>query len=103
MAFGEPVLPENSLSAFQNAADRFPGTWLELDSVVSRDGVPFVIHDSTLDRTTDCDGHVLEKTSAEIEACRVDKIGVSATLVAAPPQPVVRVPAEPRSSPASAA
>ncbi len=92
LSFGAPVLPENTLLAFQNTAERFPGTWLELDSVVSSDGVPFVIHDSTLDRTTDCDGPVHEKTAAEIEACRVDVIGVSSTLVPAAADPAVRVP-----------
>lgn len=92
LSFGDPVLPENTLPVFRNTADRFPGTWLELDSVVSSDGVPFVIHDSTLDRTTDCAGPVVQHTAAEIEACRVDVLGVSSTLAPAPAVPVVRVP-----------
>jgi len=93
LAFGAPVLPEDTLPAFTNTATAFPGTWLELDSVVSSDGVPFVIHDSTLDRTTDCAGPVLEKTAAQVESCRVDKIGVSDTLVdPAPGAATVRVP-----------
>ena len=88
---GRPVFPEDTPAAFANAA-AIGGTWLEMDTVVSADGVPYVIHDSTLDRTTDCTGAVLEKTAAEIDACRVDRIGVSETLVEAPPTPVVRVP-----------
>lgn len=94
LAFGAPVVPENSMPAFRRAAaiGGGEGFWLELDAVVSSDGVPFVIHDSTLDRTTDCTGNVLDTPAAVIEACRIDKVGVSATLVDAPPSPVVRVP-----------
>lgn len=92
LAFGVPVAPENTPPAFAAVADRYPGTWLELDSVVSADGVPFVIHDSTLDRTTDCAGPVVAHTAAEIEACRVDLLGTAATTAPAPSEPVVRVP-----------
>jgi len=94
LAFGKPVVPENSMPAFRNAAmiGGGAGFWLELDAVVSSDGVPFVIHDSTLDRTTDCTGNVLETPAAVIEACRIDKLGVSTTLVDAPAEPAVRVP-----------
>lgn len=94
LAFGAPVVPENSMPAFHRAAaiGGGQGFWLELDAVVSSDGVPFVIHDSTLDRTTDCAGNVLDTPAAVIEACRIDKVGVSATLVDAPPTPAVRVP-----------
>jgi len=88
---GRPVLPEDTMPAFRAAADS-PGTWLELDTLVTKDGVPVVIHDSTLDRTTDCTGNVVDKTVAEIEGCRVDRLGVSDTLVEAPAAPVVRIP-----------
>lgn len=89
---GRPVRPEDTLEAFRFTATVHPDAWLELDTVVSRDGVPFVIHDSTLDRTTDCSGAVPDRTAAEIEACRVDVVGVGGTLAPAPPEPVVRVP-----------
>lgn len=92
LELGVPARPENTLEAFRHTAAASPETWLELDAVVSRDGVPFVIHDSTLDRTTDCTGAVGDRTAAEIETCRVDVVGVSGTLVAAPAGPVVRVP-----------
>jgi len=71
LPFGKPVVPENSMPAFRNAA-KIGGSddfWLELDAVVSSDGVPFVIHDSTLDRTTDCSGSVLE-TPVPSRICR---------------------------------
>jgi len=49
--------PENTISAFDLAlsqgADGF-----ELDTMLSRDGVPVVIHDRTVDRTTDGSGRV---------------------------------------------
>lgn len=89
---GAAARPENTLEAFRHTATTSPDTWLELDAVVSSDGVPFVIHDSTLDRTTDCTGAVGDRTAAEIERCRVDVVGVSDTLVPAPVGPVVRVP-----------
>ena len=89
--FGKPVRPEDALPAFRHAAT-IPGTWLEMDTVVSADGVPVVIHDSTLDRTTDCSGNVLDTPVTAIEACRIDKLGVSENLVDAPPAPPLRVP-----------
>ncbi|PTL59520.1 glycerophosphodiester phosphodiesterase [Paraconexibacter algicola] len=89
---GVPARPEDTLEAFRHTAAVHPDAWLELDAVVSRDGVPFVLHDSTLDRTTDCSGAVPDRTAAEIEACRVDVLGVSETLVPAPATPAIRVP-----------
>lgn len=44
--------PENTLPAFESAV-RVGAELVELDYVHSADGVPLVIHDETLDRTTD--------------------------------------------------
>lgn len=44
--------PENTLPAFASAL-RIKADLIELDYHHSRDGVPIVMHDSTLDRTTD--------------------------------------------------
>jgi len=44
--------PENTLSSFQKAID-LKVDMIELDVQLSRDGVPIVIHDETLHRTTD--------------------------------------------------
>jgi glycerophosphoryl diester phosphodiesterase len=59
--------PENTLAAFRRAvalgADGF-----ELDAKLSRDGVPIVMHDATLDRTTDAAGRVCDKTVTELKA-----------------------------------
>lgn len=59
--------PENTLQAFELAivggADA-----LELDVRLSRDGAPVVIHDATLDRTTDRSGPVRAQTLADLRA-----------------------------------
>lgn len=44
--------PENTLASFESAV-KVGADLVELDYVHSSDGIPFVIHDETLDRTTD--------------------------------------------------
>ncbi len=57
--------PENTLPAFQRAIDlRADG--IELDVHLSSDGVPVVIHDETLDRTTNATGEVNAMTAAQL-------------------------------------
>ncbi len=57
--------PENTLVAFQAALDA--GVYgVELDIHCSADGVPVVLHDDGLDRTTNGSGSVTEKTVAEL-------------------------------------
>ena len=56
---GEPTYPENTMPAFRHSAAE--GFVLELDVKLTKDG-PVVIHDATLDRTTDCTGEVASKT-----------------------------------------
>lgn len=59
------VAPENTLPAL--AAGVLAGaTFIEFDVRTSADGVPVVIHDRTVDRTTDGTGEVGELTRAEI-------------------------------------
>lgn len=66
---GSALAPENTLAAFElglrTGADGF-----ELDVHLSADGVPVVLHDPTLDRTTDAAGPVAARTAAEL--ARVD-------------------------------
>ena len=50
--------PENTLAAIARAADRGAGG-VELDVTISADGVPVILHDKTLDRTTDGTGPVV--------------------------------------------
>ena len=53
--------PENTLSAFGLAIDQ-GSDWFELDCTLSADGEVVVIHDDTVDRTTDGTGPVIELT-----------------------------------------
>ena len=57
--------PENTLAAFDLALESGFDN-IELDAQLTSDGVPVVIHDSTLDRTTDGTGPVAEATLEEI-------------------------------------
>ena len=43
--------------------------WLELDTQATADGVLVVMHDQTVDRTTNCTGSVSALTAAQITAC----------------------------------
>src|SRR5882757_2082136 len=70
---GKPTFPENTLPAFENAAA--DGTVIELDVKLTKDGMPIVIHDATLDRTTNCTGAVKDKTLAQVKKCRADVLG----------------------------
>lgn len=49
--------PENTMAAFTAAVD-CGADGIELDIHLSRDGVPVVVHDETLERTTDGNGRV---------------------------------------------
>lgn len=60
------IAPENTLAAF-SAAIQHGADSIELDIQLSADGVPVVIHDATLDRTTGTAGNVSEKTLAELK------------------------------------
>jgi glycerophosphoryl diester phosphodiesterase len=59
--------PENTLPAFELAV-RQGADAIELDVRLTRDGVPVVLHDATLDRTTDGRGPVGALTLAELRA-----------------------------------
>lgn len=61
-------VPENTLAAFRHSIERGVAI-IELDLRVTRDGQLVVLHDKTLDRTTDCTGLVAEHTLAEVRAC----------------------------------
>ncbi len=57
--------PENTLAAFREAM-RLGARSLECDVRLSRDGVPIILHDADLERTTDGRGPAREATLAEI-------------------------------------
>ena len=83
---GVPTYPEESLPAFQNAAQNLQ-TVLELDAKLTADGVPVVIHDPTLDRTTNCTGAVADRTLAELAECRADVLGAPGNDLPTAPAP----------------
>lgn len=58
--------PENTLAAFERAVE-LGADFIELDIQLSRDGVPVVIHDYELDRTTDGRGPVQAASLAELK------------------------------------
>lgn len=58
--------PENSLAAI-DAAVNDGAEIVEIDVRLTRDGVPVLMHDATVDRTTDGKGRVDEMTLAEIK------------------------------------
>ena len=59
--------PENTLEAFRVAME-MGAEGFELDVHVSRDGELVVIHDETVDRTTDGTGYVKDLTLRELKA-----------------------------------
>ena len=58
--------PENSMHAFEKAAE-VGADGIEIDVHLSKDNVPVVIHDETLDRTTYKKGYVKDYTLEELK------------------------------------
>ncbi|MFV1883584.1 MAG: glycerophosphodiester phosphodiesterase [Balneola sp.] len=58
--------PENTHSAFKLAID-MEAEMIELDLSISKDGVPVVVHDETVDRTTSASGSVNTFTLEELK------------------------------------
>ena len=57
--------PENTLAAFRAAVDQ-KAQGVELDAKLSSDGVVVVMHDQTVDRTTDGSGNVASLTAIQL-------------------------------------
>ncbi|HEY6982496.1 glycerophosphodiester phosphodiesterase family protein [Reyranella sp.] len=62
---GALLWPENSATAFENTA-RLPVDQVEFDVHPSSDGMLVIIHDATLDRTTNGSGPVSHRSFAEL-------------------------------------
>ena len=67
---GAFLWPENSPTAFRETA-RLPVDQVEFDVHLSADGEVVVIHDPTLERTTDASGPVAARTLAELRGVRL--------------------------------
>ncbi len=63
---GARLAPENTMEAFLQAVERWGADVLETDVRLSRDGELVVIHDDTVDRTTDGSGSVADMTWGEL-------------------------------------
>lgn len=64
---GAKLAPENTLAAFRPAVEDWGADMLELDVRLSKDGHVMVIHDATVDRTTDGSGRVADFTRKELQ------------------------------------
>jgi len=64
--------PENTLSSFLKAVE-LGFTHLELDVHLSKDGIPVVIHDHTLDRMTNGTGRVADYAASELQAFKIEQ------------------------------
>ncbi|WP_337031254.1 glycerophosphodiester phosphodiesterase [Paenibacillus illinoisensis] len=62
--------PENTLSSFLKAVE-LGFTHLELDVNLSKDGIPVVIHDHTVDRMTNGTGRVADYTASELQSFHI--------------------------------
>ncbi|MDX2027517.1 MAG: glycerophosphodiester phosphodiesterase [Alphaproteobacteria bacterium] len=60
------LAPENTMAAFRLAREQ-GAVWIETDVKLTRDGVPILMHDDTLDRTTDGKGPVAAQDWADIK------------------------------------
>jgi len=73
---GAGLWPENTMTAFRSADALFSAAgvagWLELDTQFTSDHVLVVMHDATLDRTTNCSGPLIAKPAAEVTQCDAD-------------------------------
>jgi glycerophosphoryl diester phosphodiesterase len=68
---GNPsVYPENTLASFESAA-ALQISHLELDVHLSKDGVPVVMHDPTIDRVCDGKGRIKDFTLEELKRFRI--------------------------------
>ena len=61
------IAPENTLTAFQEALIRGYKD-IEFDVQLTKDNIPVVIHDSSVDRTTNATGEVTDYTYSEIKS-----------------------------------
>jgi glycerophosphoryl diester phosphodiesterase len=64
---GSSAAPENT-AASDEVARRARAEWIENDVQPTKDGVPVILHDTTVDRTTDGTGAIRNLTLAEVAA-----------------------------------
>ncbi|MCX5757119.1 MAG: glycerophosphodiester phosphodiesterase family protein [Candidatus Hydrogenedentes bacterium] len=65
---GATLWPENTALAYRNAAATWPGVLLDGDALCTADGHIVLLHDSTVDRTTNGTGRIADLTLAQVKA-----------------------------------
>jgi glycerophosphoryl diester phosphodiesterase len=65
-----PGFPENAIETFQNVIKHTPSI-IEFDVALSKDSVLVLMHDNTLERTTNGSGKVIDQTFNEIRKLRL--------------------------------
>lgn len=65
---GSGLAPENTMAAFEGAVRDWAADMIELDVRATADGACVVIHDATVDRTTDGSGAVADMSLAELQS-----------------------------------
>ncbi len=58
--------PENTMAAFAKGVE-MGADYIEFDVQMSKDGIPIIIHDNSLDRTTNGSGHISAYTLEELK------------------------------------
>lgn len=71
---GAALAPENTLTAFANAG-KIGADGIELDVQMSKDGMLVVMHDETVDRTTNGKGFIKDLTFAQLRALTIRGTG----------------------------
>jgi len=66
----EAHFPENSLEGFQNVLNQMPAVF-EIDPRLTKDSVIVLMHDATLDRTTNAKGKLSDYTWAQLQSVRL--------------------------------
>ncbi len=69
----QPMGPENSLASFR-AAGELGFDYIETDVYMTTDGVLVCIHDSTVDRTYNGTGNVIDKSYEKLKQLRIDTV-----------------------------
>src|SRR6266545_1980127 len=64
--------PENTLASFERGLE-LGADWIEMDVHLSKDGELVVIHDETLDRTTNGHGYVHDHTLRDLQSLDAGK------------------------------
>ena len=82
---GNTQFPDNSLEGLQYATERVPGIFFEIDPRLTKDSVIILMHDETLDRTTNATGKVSESTFEELKEVRLRDYKETSPITESPP------------------